>query len=173
MSSPKVVLNTVVNTTTPPEELTMSNNLHNVGASATPWDERFTYWPTVAVRTRPDVKAERITLEEFKSRVNALRDNHEAERYALILSTILGNYKCVIKDMGLEEVEEFLCESTEDFFIMDEHYVHCYSHETGDNVGWFLFIPYNGSVAESFADWTTGSSSFDRFLSSLTEELDT
>ena len=54
-----------------------------------------------------------------------------------------------------------------------EHYVHCYSHETGEYVGWFLFIPYNGSVAESFADWTTGSSSFDRFLSSLTEELDT
>lgn len=168
MSSPKVVLNTVVNTTTPPEELTMSNNLL---PSATSWDERFTYWPTVAVRTRPDVKAERITLEEFKSRVNALRDNHEAERYALILSTILGNYKCVIKDE--DGGEDYLCKSTEDFFIMDEYYVHCYSRETGGNVGWFLFIPYNGSVAESFADWTTGSSSFDRFLSSLTEELDT
>lgn len=171
MSSPKVVLNTVVNTTTPPEELTMSNNLHNVGASATPWDERFTYWPTVAVRTRPDVKAERITLEEFKSRVNAMRENHEAEAYALALSTILGTYRCVIRDE--EGGEDYLCESTEDFFIMDEHYVHCYSPDSGEYVGWFLFIPYNGSVAESFADWTTGSSSFDRFLSSLTEELDT
>jgi hypothetical protein len=171
MSSPKVVLNTVVNTTTPPEELTMSNNLHNVGASATPWDERFTYWPTVAVRTRPDVKAERITLEEFKSRVNAMRENHEAEAYALALSTILGAYRCVIKDE--DGGEDYLCESTEDFFIMDEHYVHCYSPDSGEYVGWFLFIPYNGSVAESFADWTTGSSSFDRFLSSLTEELDT
>lgn len=168
MSSPKVVLNTVVNTTTPSEELIMANNLL---PSATSWDERFTYWPTVAVRTRPDVKAERITLDEFKSRVNAMRENHEAEAYALALSTILGAYRCVIKDE--DGGEDYLCESTEDFFIMDEHYVHCYSPDSGEYVGWFLFIPYNGSVAESFADWTTGSSSFDRFLSSLTEELDT
>lgn len=170
MSSPKVVLNTVVNTTTPPEELTMSNNLHNVGASATPWDERFTYWPTVAVHTRPDVKPERITLEEFKARVTALRENHEAEAYALILSTILGNYKCVIKDE--DGGEDYLCESTEDFFIMDEHYVHCYSHETGDNVGWFLFLPYNGSVVESFCDWTTGNADFDKFMETITSVID-
>ena len=135
------------------------------------WQPAFRTWPIFRLFSeRPELNADRTTLEEFRERLRLLREGEENAEYALVLSYILGTYKCIIRDVDADE--EYPCETSEDFFIMDEHYVHCYSPDSGEYVGWFLFIPYNGSVAESFADWTTGNKAFDDFLSSLREEID-
>lgn len=131
------------------------------------WQPEFKMWPTFELKP-PALHSEAITPAELHKRVKRANRQHELDLVAMALATILGNYRCEIRD----EDETYPCNSPEDFYLLDEHYVHCFSPHTGEELGWFLFIPNNGSPAECFCDWGAGDKQFGQFLEGVMEAFD-
>ena len=131
------------------------------------WEPIFKCWPIFDLK-HPRLPPERITPEELRKRVRLANLQHEMNLTSMALAAILGNYRCEIHD----EDEVYPCDSVDDFFIVEENYVHCYSLDTNEKVSWFLFIPNNGSPAESFCDWRADNKQFDQFLEGVMEAFD-
>ena len=132
------------------------------------WTPAFKAWPVFAL-AQPTLPPERITPAELQRRVQVANRQHEANITGMALAAIMGSYRCEIRD---DEDGVYPCDSIEDFYIMDEHHVHCYSLNTEEYVGEFFFIPNNGSPAECFADWTTWDKTFDEFLDGIVGAID-
>jgi hypothetical protein len=140
----------------------MSNNT----SPANGWTPAFKTWPTFELAPK-GLQPEPITPLELKRQLRAATRHHEATITNMALAAIMGAYRCEIHSEG----DIYPCVTTDDFYIMDEHHVQCFSHSTGEEKGRFLFIPNNGSPAESFADWS-GGKTFSTFMDAILEAFD-